>query len=296
LPRTRPHHIPVKPGQLRYLLSLEPFRDQNALAQKLGTSARYIRWMLSGDKPGYKHQRKIQQLYEYHRRRGTRQVIRRVAAPQRQFVSMDSVVKVLKYVFQPTDVQTTPTAKRPWQDRRTRFASKERRTSRKRFDSWDGFSIVAVRGLDDYGDKALKRYGKVIALPEGEPTTMDSVMERWESLTDKEYDVVSHLPIEEWLEELGGTSDEEPEEEEEGDGTFLIFNFWVSRFSERPKAGGFGGSRDPNDPNTFAAVEAVARLNAESASDEDGHFQYDVVGVYAFTGWNKRPGKKPPRQ
>jgi hypothetical protein len=32
----------------------------------------------------------------------------------------------------------------------------------------------------------------------------------------------------------------------------------------------------------------------DGASGED--FQFDLVGVYAFTGWNKKAGKKPPRQ
>jgi hypothetical protein len=55
-------------------------------------------------------------------------------------------------------------------------------------------------------------------------------------------------------------------------------------------------ARDPNNPKTFEVVESVARENVDSATSDSEHFSYDLVGLYAFTGWNKKAGVKPPRQ
>jgi hypothetical protein len=290
--------IPASPGEIQYLLSLETYPSQEALADVLGTSARYIRWMLSGRKPGLKHGAKIHKLFEYHRRRGTKQVIRRVARPRRDFVPMSSVMKVLRHVFQPTDARAVPNRTRVWQERRTRFAAKERRL-RGKFDSWDGFSIVLAQGQTDSGVASIRRYkprgGGQFHLDfteEREFTEdverdeeVDEIEGRWEELPDKHRAVVSHLPIDEWIKMIGDIA-----------GPSFLINFWVSRFSERPAPGAFGLARDPGDPETRANVEAVSRDDAESATADDGHFEYTWIGLYAFTGWNRKSGKKAPRQ
>lgn len=254
--------------------------------------------MLSGEKPGYKHQRKIERLYEQHRRAGTPQVLRRVAKGKRGFVPMASVVQILRYIFQPTDAQTIPTDKRPWQDRRTRFASSSR-SVRGEFDSWDGFSIVMVEGSSDMGSTSVRRYKprgggqhhldfieerQEVEEMEGSPDIAELV-NRWDTLSERYKRIVSHLPVGDWIELI----------DEHGSGE-IIFNFWVTRFSERPKAGGFGNARDPNDPTTFKVMVSVVEDAVEIANSESDHFSYSLIGVYAFTSWNKKAGKKPPRQ
>jgi hypothetical protein len=297
LPPAQIHRIPVKPGQIRYLLSLEPFGDQAALARKLGTSPRYLRRMLTGERPGFKYSGKIWKLYESHRRKATPQVPpKRVAPSTRGFAPTAGVVKILQHIFQPTDAQKVPSAKRPWQARETKYASKEKKV-RGKFDSWDGFSIVMVQGNSDQGVVSIRRYKprggaqhhldfeeeRMEGAEEFESATIDEIAERFYSLSVRHAEVIAHLPVEEWIDGMREKAFSEP-----------IFNFWVSRFSERPKAGAFGLARDPADPQTLAVVEANCEMDVDGASGED--FQFDLVGVYAFTGWNKKAGKKPPRQ
>jgi len=111
------------------------------------------------------------------------------------------------------------------------------------------------------------------------------LIERWNTLPPAYAKIVSHLPLDEWIDSLAEKVFSEP-----------IFNLWVTRFSEREKAGGFANLRDPADPDTRANMEAVVEQNVESAAMEEGDFQFDLVGMYGFTGWNKKHGKKPPRQ
>jgi hypothetical protein len=300
---SKSHRIPVKIGQLRYLLSLEPFRDQAALARKLGTSARYVRWMLSGEKPGYKHSGKIWKLYQTHRRKGTPvKPPKRLPLPKRKFVSSVAVVSVLRYLFQPTDAEKIPGKDRVWIDRVSRFAATEQKV-RGKFDSWDGFAIVMVQGASDTGSISIRRYRpkggaqhhldfseerELSDEAEMEPDSevVDMLAERWAMMPEKHRAVLSYLPIEEWIDTIA----------ENVTGGEVIFNFWISRFSERPTPGAYGLARDPNDPETFEVVQSVARENVDSATSDSEHFQYDLVGLYAFTGWNKKAGVKPPRQ
>jgi hypothetical protein len=290
--------IPVQPGQIRFLLSLAPYPTEEALAKALGTSARYLRRMLTGARPGYKYSGKIWKLYQSHRRKGTPQKPpKRIPKPTRGFVSMASVVGVLQYIFQPTDAQAVPSRHRKWQDRETLFATTERKV-RGKFDSWDAFSIVMVQGATDAGTVSIRRYHKkgggqhhlegfeearLEEVEEYESSTLEEIMERWESLPEKLAQVVEHLDIGGWLETAQEVVFSEP-----------IFNFWACRMSERPKAGEFGLARDPRDPQTRKVMESNCYEAALGANGED--FQYDFLGMYAFSGWNKKPGKKPPRQ
>jgi len=291
------HKIPVNVGQLRYLLSLEPYRDQQALADKLGTSARYIRWMLSGEKPGYKHSPKIWKLYQLHRRKGTPvKVPTRLPPTGRDFVAVAGVVSVLRYLFQPTDASKIPPAYRPWQDRVSRYITTERKV-RGTFKSWDAFSIVMVQGRTETGVISIKRYRpkgggqphldfseerELSEEGEDESESIMALSERWGALSRKNRDAVKHLPIEEWIDAMGEIAQGE-----------VIFDFWVTRLSEMEKRKGstFGNYRDPRDPQTLRVMEANVEQHLEMATEQNEHFQYDLVGVYGFTGWNKWPGK-----
>jgi hypothetical protein len=257
--------------------------------------------MLSGEKPGYKHSPKIWKLYQYHRRKHTPvKPPKRLPKPKYDFVSTAAVTQVLRYLFQPTDAEKIPAASRPWTARDTRYASTERKV-RGKFDSWDAFCIVMVQGSTRAGSISIRRYW-----PKGgaqhhldfseerelsdegkmEPSeAAEELAERWATLPEKHRKIVSHLPIEEWIDGIGDNAQGE-----------VIFNFWISRFSERPTPGAFGLARDPNDPQTVRVVESVAQENVDAATSESEHFQYDFIGMYAFTGWNKKRGRKPPRQ
>lgn len=290
--------IPVQPGQIRFLLSLSPYPTEEALAKALGTSARYLRRMLTGARPGYKYSPKIWKLYQTHRRKGTPQKPpKRIPKSTRGFAPMASVVGVLQHIFQPTDAQAVPSRQREWQDRETLFATKEKKV-RGKFDSWDAFSIIMVQGATDAGTVSIRRYHKkgggqhhlegfeearLEEAEEYESSTMEEIMERWQSLPEKLAAVVSHLDIDNFLEIAQEAVFSEP-----------IFNFWASRFSERPKAGAFGLARDPRADDTRRVMESICQEAALSANG--GDFQYDFIGMYAFSGWNKKPGKKPPKQ
>jgi len=296
VPPAKPR-IPVDIGRLKYLLSLEAFKDQDALAAKLGTSARYIRWMLSGDKPGYKHSGKIWKLYELHRRKASPvREPRRQRAAGRDFVAVAGVVAVLRYIFQPTDNKKIPPDYRPWQDRLTRYISSDRKV-RGTYKSWDAFSIVMVQGRTEDGVVSIKRYRpKGGGQPhldfeeerelsdDGEfvSEAIEQLAERWATLSGRNRRIVSHLPIEDWIDALSEVAQSE-----------VLFDFWVTRLSEREKRKGstFGNYRDPRDPQTLRVMEANVEQHLEMATEQNDHFQYDLVGVYAFTGWNKWPGK-----
>lgn len=295
--------IPVNIGQLRYLLSLEIFKDQDALARRLGTSARYIRWMLSGDKPGHKHSGKIWKLYQLHRRKGSPvKPPSRLPRAGRDFVSMAAVVVVLRYLFQPTDAQKIPPDSRPWQDRDSRFAATERKV-RGTYKSWDIFAVVMVQGATEEGVVSIRKYrpkgGAQHHLDfeeerelseegpeEGDSEEVDALAERWATMSEKHRDLVSHLPIEEWIDAIS----------QNVSGGEVLFDFWITRLSEREKGSSGGNYRDPNDPNTLTALEAAVEMNVDSATEQNEHFRYDLVGVYAFAGWNKWPGKKKKKK
>ena len=256
--------------------------------------------MLTGARPGYKYSPKIWKLYQSHRRKATPQKPpKRIPKSTRGFVSMASVVGVLQYIFQPTDAQAVPSRHRVWQDRETLFATKEKKV-RGKFDSWDAFSIVMVQGATDQGTVSIRRYikkgggqhhlegfeeARMEDAEDGayESSTLEEINERYESLPEKLQAVVSHLDVGGWIESAQEFVFSEP-----------IFNFWANRMSERPKAGGFGLARDPRDPETRRVMESNCYEAALGANG--GDFQYDFIGMYAFSGWNKKRGKKPPRQ
>lgn len=210
---------------------------------------------------------------------------------------MPAVVSILQYIFQPSDAQAVPSRERIWQDRKTTFATKEKKV-RGKFDSWDAFSVVMVQGATDQGTVSIRRYSKrgggqhhlegfeearLEEAEEFESTTLEEIIERFEGLPAKLEAIIEHLDVSAWIETAQEAIFSEP-----------IFNFWVNRMSERPKAGAYGLARDPKDPGTRKVMESNCYEAALMAGG--GDFQYDFLGMYAFAGWNKKRGRRPPRQ
>jgi len=285
--------IPLK-DILARLLKTERFSTQRALAEYLGTSPRYLRFILSGQRSGAKYERKARAVYERLRRKEApyRPPRKRLlptpkrAVPDR-YVKASDVVDVLIYVFQPADIRALP--RREYQHTPTLFFTDEKRV-RGRFDTWTGYSIVAAylqegadSGVLDSArmrkrrprQEGMKRYRDRIA------REFRGIFDRYEGLSAEQRRAIDHLPMDKYLGRIraimqSGGLGRPPE---------FVINFWASRFSERSRAGGPGKSRDPTDPRTRRIIEGVVEADISFATTED--MRFELVGLYGYSGFNK---------
>lgn len=272
-------------SSLQYLL--DKHYTQEELGDILGTSARYVRWMLSGKKSGAKHADAIHELYEQVRREPPPEKRRRKPSrvPSISYVRTADVLSILRYIFNPIEFKV-PAAQWRFTHRGTRFLTFDpdwpRRAS---FTTWSSFFIMLLIPLSAEWERMIRRSGKryVEILPEieeedfGQDTDAplaQAAANRYAQLSEKELRIISHLPVEAWLETFA----------ENDEGSTLV-NFLVSRHDTAfPHA--------PDSKEAFENAEASAEETTAAFSDQhEGEAEAVYLGMYAFSGWKKKGGK-----
>jgi hypothetical protein len=272
-------------SELTYLLDKHYTQEQ--LGGILGTSARYIRWMFSGRKSGAKHAEAIHELYEDVRREPPPEKKRRKPsrAPSLAYVRTADVVSILRHVFNPIEFKI-PAVQWKYTNRSNRFLTREadwpRRVS---YFTWSSFFIVLMIPLSAEWERMIRRSGKryVEILPEIEEEDFgedhdaplaEAAYERYAGLSDRERRIISHLPVEAWLETFA----------EHDQGSTLV-NFLVSRHDT-------AFALDPATREAFDNAEASAEETAAAFTEEvEGGAEAVFLGMYAFSGWKKKGEK-----
>jgi len=273
--------------ELEYLLVKH--YTQDVLADILGTSARYIRWILSGRKSGALYREAIHDLYEEARREPPPPKKRRRPGkkPTLAYAPLKEVIDVLHYIFNPIEYKV-PSPRFRWVHRDTRFLTREPDWPRRSvLRNWNGFFIMVAVPLADSSIQAFKKSGKAYYPPGREPEeeeerepgeddiseNVEAAWERFNHISDREAALVSHLPVDAWLEAWG-----------EVDNGFGLINFLISRVD----------SAFPMPPGLEARklVEAASEQTAVDSTEKVmGQVEYIFLGLYAFSGWKPR-GKK----
>lgn len=266
-------------NQLRFL---EQYYSQEQIADVLGISPRYQRLIKEGKRSGAKYADAIRSLYDLLRKSPKPPKKRKRPPRKKSIISYAYVPDVMNILFRIFEPRTWKTPRRNYQHKQSRyFVSSPEWPTGKVFDTWDSFFIVL--GVIPLDDPKFKRYQRVMVeeeieededeeMEEKDADSIDMFLEMLDGLSEREQQIISHIPLEKWLQDAIGAG--LPNQDS------MFVNFWISRVSTSPMT----------PEQVKGLMVEIARDSIDISNNESDDVQYHLLGVYGFSGWNSQEG------